>query len=68
MTKQEAIKALKEGKELKHRYFSENEWVRQQGCIMIFEDNVRCPQEEFWRYRTDTGWETGWKIVSENQD
>ena len=68
MTKEEAIKAMSEGKKVRHRYFSPDEWMAQlpNGDYQL-EDGViidsHCIYEDFWKYRQDESWLTDWEIV-----
>lgn len=63
MSKDEAIQALKDGKKLKHQYFSPGEWVRQfSPMVYEFEDGVRQHKEEFWNMRTAKTWNTEWEL------
>ena len=63
MTKEEAIKAMSEGKKVRHRYFSSDEWMTQlPNGDYLFEDGVICPPEEFWQWRADTEWSDGYEI------
>ena len=63
MTKEEAIKAMSEGKKVRHRYFSSDEWMTQlPNGDYLFEDGVICPPQEFWQWRTDTEWGNGYEI------
>ena len=68
MNKQEAILAMKEGKRVRHKNFSSNEWMMQlpNGDYQL-EDGVvvdaHCVQEDFWKYRQDESWSTDWEIV-----
>ena len=63
MTRKEAIKAMSEGKKVRHRYFSSNEWMTQlPNGDYLFVDGVICPPEEFWQWRTDTEWDDGYEI------
>ena len=67
MTKQEAIQSMREGNKLTHYYFSPEEWVTIENGKMLFEDGVRCDISEFWKYRTVSGWNTGWSIIDKSQ-
>lgn len=41
MTKEEAIKAMSEGKKVRHRYFGPDEWVSMNSNgLYVFEDDV----------------------------
>lgn len=67
MTKGEAILAMCEGKKVTHEHFSAEEWVKsnQDGSIYILEDGVECSPAEFWRWRTDESYNTGWEIFKD---
>lgn len=64
MTKDEAISQMKAGNKLTHRWFGDEEWIKSDraGMILILEDGVECSPNEFWKWRTDPAWETGWEI------
>lgn len=61
MTKQEALKALAEGKKIRHRYFSDDEYIVEQNYNLIDEKGYL--MRDFWKYRTTEDWDTGWEIV-----
>lgn len=63
MTKEQAIEAMKEGKKVRHRYFSEHEWMMMGRRGLVFENKVSCSFTEFWQRRRTTEWEVGWSIV-----
>lgn len=65
LTKEEAIKALREGKKLSHRYFDSWEWIRQEGFTMIMEDGASIDTDTFWKDRDSTGFLDGWYIKEE---
>jgi len=62
MTRDQAIKAIQEGKRLTHRHFSPEEWVTCDGDYYKFEDGGKCPKDEFWGLRTGLPWEDGWSL------
>lgn len=63
MTRDEAIKAMREGKKVTHMYFDPNEWVTETSTGRYqFEDGVICSPFEFWRYRIGKEWENDWKL------
>lgn len=64
LSKQEAIKAMQEGKKVTHRYFTPEEYVYMKDGEMFFEDGVSCSSMEFWSLKTDTAWETDWVIFN----
>jgi len=62
MTKAEALGAMSMGHRVTHDYFTSNEWKKLDGGHYEFEDGCRCTPSEFWRWRDDLAWETGWSI------
>ncbi len=64
MDKFEATAAMKEGKKVRHRFFSSDEWVTIKDGKYVFEDGVVCSPEEFWRYRNLPQWNDDWEIVN----
>lgn len=65
MTKDEAIKAMGEGKKLTHKNFTDNEWVTEISGNYEFEDGCRCIQIEFWRFRHGSNWDRNWSIFND---
>jgi hypothetical protein len=57
---------MKAGKKVMHFNFSDEEWmtINENGEI-VFEDNVRCSQEEFWSHRTEESWNGGYIFYPE---
>ena len=64
MTKQEAIKAMREGKKVTHRYFAADEWITIIGGKIFTEDGCSCSQEEFWHYRLTPSFEEDWELFT----
>jgi hypothetical protein len=65
MTKLEAIEAMKAGKKVRHRYFSDNEWVTLIApATLLFEDGVKCSFGLFWHDRPGSEWNYDWEIVN----
>ena len=64
MTKEEAIKAMQDGKKVTHRYFSSNEWMSMHDWLIVLEDGVMCTPYEFWRWRTDPVWNNGYDLFN----
>ncbi len=66
LTKEEVIQALEDGKTVKHRSFTQNEWMKKAvdriRCYE-FEDGCICPFTEFWSHRTHENWLKDWEIV-----
>ncbi len=63
LSKSEAIQAMREGKKVTHRYFSNDEWVTLTATgLYLFEDGVVCPSLLFWQDRQGEYWETDWSL------
>lgn len=66
MNKNEAILAMREGKKVRHRYFSPGEWITMTSDgNFLLEDGVRCSWNEFWKWRTQKEWDTDWELYAE---
>ena len=63
MTKEEAIAAMNSGKIVRHRSFSDHEWMTMDSGMILLEDGVRCTPEEFWKWRPEESWNDGYEIV-----
>ncbi len=65
MTKSEAIKAMREGVKVTHRYFTNDEFIKMESNKIIDEnDCILCP-DEFWSYRTNAWFDSGWSIFKD---
>ena len=72
MTKSEAITEMLKGKKVTHENFTNNEWVTIDGKMennpllykYLLEDGVTCNEMEFWMYRKNDDWYTGWILWS----
>ena len=63
MTKDEAIQAMREGKKVRHYYFSPDEWMTlTTGGMYLLGDGVVCTPAEFWKWRPEVQWELNWEI------
>jgi len=62
MNKEEAIQQMKKGVKITHQYFSSDEWMTMEGNKIVLEDSVRCSEREFWHWRKNAGWETGYSV------
>lgn len=63
MTKEEAFKLSREnGTKIKHRYFSDNEFIIVQGAVITLTEGYVCSIQEFNKYRTDDSWSTDWEL------
>lgn len=55
---------MSEGKKVRHRYFSRDEWVTMNSAgLYEFEDGVIVGPSLFWMDRQDSYWNEGWEIV-----
>ena len=61
----EALQAMKEGKKVRHRFFSEDEWVKsnEDNTIFTFDDGVTVSASMFWLDRNGEAYLTDWIIV-----
>lgn len=66
MTFKEAKEAMKTHR-VKHRYFSEGEWVTRCGNSYHFEDGVSVNEEEFNTIWGKDGFAEGWDIIKEEE-
>ncbi len=64
MTKEEALKAMQEGKKVAHRFFTSDEWMTIDNGEILLEDGVRCDIEEFFHFRSDNLWENGYELYN----
>lgn len=64
MTRNEAIEAMKNGRKVRHTYFSPDEWVAMVLGMIVLEDGVTCEPEEFWKWRKSLIFDNGWSIVN----
>lgn len=62
MTKAEMLVALKKGKKVTHKNFSEDEYMCIKDGMLVFEDGVTITLEEFWIGRNSYDWLTDWEI------
>jgi hypothetical protein len=60
MTKNEAICAMRNGKRMTHKWFTEEEWATIEGDTIVFENGCQCSFDEFWRLRSDDSWLNDW--------
>jgi len=65
MTKKEAIKSMRNGNKVTHRYFTPDEWMKETGHLYEFEDGCMCGFSAFWTHRQDDVWQDGWKVFKE---
>lgn len=62
LSKSEAIKALAEGKKVTHRYFTDDEFIYQEGDYYVDENGYRFKPELFWWDRKSEIFEIGWSL------
>ena len=63
MTKQEAIQALKEGHKVRHKLFSNDEYLYMENGELYYEVCTYLPFDEFFELRSGKDWEDGWLII-----
>lgn len=68
LTKEEAKKALEQGKQVKHITFLYNQLI---GLKIVGEmrfihdqDGYLCPENDFWRFHRHNAYLKGWEIVN----
>ena len=66
MNKEEAIKAMQEGKKVTHRSFTDEEWMTMKDGKILTEEGYTHPFEEFWFWRKDPGWEKDYSLYLES--
>lgn len=64
MSRSEAIQALSEGKKVTHRYFTDDEFIYQEGSYYVDKDGNKLEPELFWKDRENEGFETGWFLYN----
>ncbi len=63
MTKEEAVAlSRREGVKIKHRYFSDNEFILVQGAMVFLTEGYKTDINDFFSYRRDESWNTGWSL------
>lgn len=68
LSKIEAITCLRDGKTLTHDYFTDDEYMYMDDNELVFEDGVRTSLSEFFKYRTEPSWETGYRLCTRNTE
>ncbi len=69
MTKNEAFwQSRVNGLKIRHRFFTENEYIRVIGNQVITEEGYTFWISEFFNNRTDETWENDWSAVLETVD
>jgi hypothetical protein len=67
MTKDEAISAMKEGKKVTHRHFTDKEWISMKDGRILTEDGYNHDAREFWSYRKDKAFEEDWELFHDQE-
>lgn len=62
MDQKQAILEMKKGKKVTHKNFCKGEWMTIDNGLIVFEDGTTCDQIDFWRWRIDNTWITGYSI------
>lgn len=68
MTRDEIGEALANGERVRHKFFTDSEWMEQvqsgrKKGMYKFEDGVTVKPRDFWRWRRGGVWEYDWEIV-----
>ena len=63
MNKVDMLKALDDGKKVRHYNFSKDEWMKKTGHNLEFEDGIQCSLLEFWTYRPGKKWNEDWTVI-----
>lgn len=63
MTKDQAIEAMKEGNSIFHENFSNDEWMKMECGMIVFEDGCRCTPAMFWHGRDGESWDEGYSVI-----
>lgn len=66
LSKEEAIKLMRQGKKITHKNFTHDEWMTIQFGKIVCEDGCQAAPEEFWRWRTDAVWDNGYSLWNES--
>lgn len=66
MNKDDAIRAMYDGKRVTHRWFSSHEWmtIDAKKKKFKFEDGYSVSFDAFWILRDDFSWQDGWKLYT----
>ena len=68
MSKDDAIKAMRNGKKVTHPFFTSDEWISMEGNKIVCEDGCRHNFYEFWSIRTNLGFLAGWEIFDKERN
>ena len=62
MTRNKAIKAMKRGQKVTHRFFNDHEWVTIENGMVVAEDGHKFLLEIFMGHRNSGAWLTDWSL------
>lgn len=68
LTKDQAKQAMNEGKKVRHRSFTTDEWMKKAEYRVNryeFEDGCISKANDFWETRTHENWLIDWEIADE---
>lgn len=65
MNKEEAIRAMQEGKKVTHTLFFPNEWMTMKDGLIHLEDGVICRPDYYWFSRRGAIWNDGYSLFNE---
>jgi hypothetical protein len=63
MTKNEAIEAMREGKKVTHRYFTDGEYLYMENGMLFSEEGYHHRWFDFWNERKEHVWDIDWEIL-----
>jgi len=67
MTRPEAIKAMREGKKVTHKYFTREEWATQDHGLILLDDGDKCAPSAFWKDRQSKMFDNGWSLFVDHE-
>ena len=68
MEKQKAIEKAKSGAKITHESFAYGDFITYKDeSTLIDESGNEFPEDEFWQFRLTDFWETGWRLVEEQE-
>ena len=62
MNKEEAIKAMQEGKKITHTSFTDEEWMTMKDGKILTEEGYLHPWVDFWYWRQEPIWEKNYSL------
>lgn len=58
---------LKQGYKIRHRFFSDNEFLKIENGILKDENDNHLNWKEYWSFRQSSNFQNGWSIVTPNK-